>query len=57
MATRMHEVYTLDLLTRYGVCVKYHSATSEVSVYLPYTEFEDENDLPKAVTVTVEARG
>jgi hypothetical protein len=55
MASRMHKVYELDIPVKYGGFVKYMSADEEVSIYLPFEEFSDPNNLPKLVTVTVEA--
>jgi hypothetical protein len=55
MAGRMHKVYALDLYVKYGGYVKYMSADEKVSIYLPYEELSDPNNLPKLVTVTVEA--
>ena len=55
MASRMHKVYALDLYVKYGGYVKYMSADEKVSIYLPYEELSDPNNLPKLVTVTVEA--
>jgi hypothetical protein len=55
MASRMHKVYALDLYVEYDQFVKYMSTDEEVSIYLPYKEFSDPNNLPKLVTVTVEA--
>jgi hypothetical protein len=55
MASRMHKVYALDVHVEYDRFVKYMSADEEVSIYLPYKEFSDPNNLPNLVTVTVEA--
>jgi hypothetical protein len=57
MASRMHEVYALVFYREYGEYVQYKSADKEVSIYLPYKEFSDPNNLPRLVTVTVEANG
>ena len=57
MASRMHEVYALDFYREYGQFVQYRSADEEVSIYIPHKEFSDPNNLPKLVTVTVEANG
>jgi hypothetical protein len=57
MASRMHKVYALDLHVEYGQFVKYMSTDEEIGIYLPYKEFGDQNNLPKLVTVTVEANG
>jgi hypothetical protein len=55
MSSRMHKVYLLDLYVKYGGFVKYMSADEEVSIYIPFKEFSDPNNLPRLVTVTVEA--
>ena len=57
MASRMHEVYALVFYREYGEYVQYKSADNEVSIYLPHKEFSDPNNLPRLVTVTVEANG
>jgi hypothetical protein len=57
MASRMHEVYRLDQHVEYEQYVKYMSADEQVSIYLPYKEFSDPKNLPRLVTVTVEANG
>jgi hypothetical protein len=57
MATMMREVYIPDEEEPYGRFVKYFARESEISIYLPYTEFGGENNLPKEITVTVESKG
>ena len=56
VASRMHKVYALDVYVEYDQFVKYRSADEEVTyISFPYREFSDPNNLPKLVTVTVEA--
>lgn len=55
MASRMHKVYALDFYREYAQFVQCRSADEEVSIYIPHKEFSDPNNLPKLVTVTVEA--
>lgn len=57
VATMMREVYILDEKESYDRFVKYFARESEVSIYLPYTEFGGEGNLPKEITVTVESKG